>query len=135
MISFGFMHRIRYSTETTQQLASEGSGQTSQAQCQEWMPLLNLHTLPALLHILHTLYNQLSLLQPRCLPSHLPSTLGKIHCVETREGEGTPSPTSFHDAHLHSQWSQSVHLLSRKALHFSSCQIRHILPQKSTLIF
>lgn len=83
MISFGFMHRIRYSTETTQQLVSEGSGQTGPRLSARngcfAVPLLNLHTLPALIYILHTQYNQLSLLQLHCLPSHLPTTLGKIH--------------------------------------------------------
>ena len=63
MISFEFIRKIRYSTETTEQLDSEGSGQTHpRLTAKNGCPiaaLQNLHPLPALVAIF---YN--------CHPSH-----------------------------------------------------------------
>lgn len=78
-----FIHKIRYSTETTKQLAREGSGQTLLT-ARNGLPkeaLQNLYSIPALSiilysYILHPTGNQLSSLQLSHLVSHLPNHPG-----------------------------------------------------------
>lgn len=75
MISFEFIHKIRYSTET-RQLGSEGSGQTypslSASNRSPIVALQNLHPLPALMALFHN-----------CHPSHY------------RQSPFSPSPPTF----------------------------------------
>lgn len=146
MISFEFIRKIRYSTETTKEIASEGSGQTHpRLTAKNGCPmaaLQNLHPLPALVAIF---YN--------CHPSHhRQSTLSlpvpTFRFIFTNH-PGQNSLSRWHEERWYAQsyvfsWcplhSQRfiIHLLSPQGplpWPFFPCQVSHILPQKPTLTF
>lgn len=114
IISFGFTHNIRCSTETRKQFASEGCGwphprltNTPQGLC---LPCtLPTHSLDQ--HLLHS--RQPAFSSPALpLACHSPTTLGKsLSRWWEMEGRHT-QPYLFSWCPLWSQWSQSVHLFS-----------------------
>ena len=144
MISFEFIHKIRYSTETTKQLASEGSGQTLLT-ARNGLPkaaLQNLHSLPALIVILynyHPSHYRQSTLFPPALTFGFTFTnhpgqksLGRWH-----EERWNDQSCFYSWCPFHSQWF-IVHFLALQGPSlwpFFPCPVSHILSQKLTLTF
>ena len=144
MISFEFIHTIRYSTETTKQLASEGSGQTLLT-ARNGLPeaaLQNLRSLPALIVILysyHPSHYRQSTLFPPALTFGFTFTNhpGQKSLSRWHEERWNAQSCCFSRCPSHSQ-SLIVHFLSPQGPSlwpFFPCPVSHILPQKPTVTF